>query len=76
MAVDEVTSVYVGGLPYEVSEGMLRDAFEYYGTIVAVKVRNRALFSLPFGSRPCSLGALGSAVGNGRYLVIVLVLEE
>ncbi|KAK3156329.1 hypothetical protein QOZ80_2AG0105780 [Eleusine coracana subsp. coracana] len=40
MAVDEVTSVYVGGLPYEANEDMLRDAFEYYGTIVAVKVIN------------------------------------
>lgn len=39
MAVDEVTSVYVGGLPYEANEDMLRDAFEYYGTIVSVKVR-------------------------------------
>jgi RNA recognition motif-containing protein len=40
MAVDEATSVYVGGLPYEANEDMLRDAFEYYGTIVAVKVIN------------------------------------
>ncbi|KAF8691489.1 hypothetical protein HU200_040635 [Digitaria exilis] len=40
MAVDEVTSVYVGGLPYEANEDMLRDAFEYYGTIVSVKVIN------------------------------------
>jgi RNA recognition motif-containing protein len=38
MAVDEVTSVYVGGLPYEANEHMLRDAFESYGTIVSVKV--------------------------------------
>jgi RNA recognition motif-containing protein len=47
MAVDEVTSVYVGGLPYEASEDMLRDAFEYYGTIVAVKVRPRSLWFSP-----------------------------
>ena len=39
MAVDEVNSVYVGGLPYEANEEMLRDAFGYYGTIVSVKVR-------------------------------------
>jgi hypothetical protein len=60
MAVDEVTSVYVGGLPYEASEDMLRDAFEYYGTIVAVKVRR----PLPFGSFPCSLEVLGMATGS------------
>ena len=39
MAVDEVNSVYVGSLPYEANEEMLRDAFGYYGTIVSVKVR-------------------------------------
>ena len=42
MAVDEVTSVYVGGLPYEANEDMLRNAFEYYGTIVSVKVPPRS----------------------------------
>ncbi|TVU32995.1 hypothetical protein EJB05_24764, partial [Eragrostis curvula] len=47
MSVDEVTSVYVGGLPYEANEGMLRDAFEFYGTIVAVKVRVHAPFFSP-----------------------------
>ncbi|KAL6888875.1 hypothetical protein ACP4OV_009901 [Aristida adscensionis] len=40
MAVDEVTSVYVGGLPYEANEELLRDAFERCGTIVSVKVIN------------------------------------
>lgn len=37
-AVNEETSVYVGGLPYEANEDMLRDAFGRFGTIVSVKV--------------------------------------
>uniref|UniRef100_A0A0E0CHH0 RRM domain-containing protein n=1 Tax=Oryza meridionalis TaxID=40149 RepID=A0A0E0CHH0_9ORYZ len=39
-AVNEETSVYVGGLPYEANEDMLRDAFGRFGTIVSVKVIN------------------------------------
>ena len=54
MAVDEVTSVYVGGLPYEANEDLLRDAFQYYGTIVSVKVRPAPLLPpfLPFWLAP------------------------
>lgn len=65
MAVDEVTSVYVGGLPYEANEDMLRDAFEYYGTIVAVKVRSLPPFSLVPAVLPGGLGH-----GHGSDAVI------
>jgi hypothetical protein len=40
MAVNEETSVYVGGLPYDADEEMLRLYFEPCGTIVSVKVIN------------------------------------
>jgi RNA recognition motif-containing protein len=40
MAVNEETSVYVGGLPYDADEEMLRLYFEPCGTIVSVKVMN------------------------------------
>jgi hypothetical protein len=67
MAVDEVTSVYVGGLPYEANEDMLRDAFEYYGTIVSVKVRPAPHpFSSPSGQlRAYSLEGLRGALISG-----------
>ncbi|EMS59047.1 Protein NAM8 [Triticum urartu] len=38
MAVNEETSVYVGGLPYDADEDMLRSYFGPCGTIVSVKV--------------------------------------
>lgn len=40
MAVNEETSVYVGGLPYDADEEMLRGYFEPCGSIVSVKVIN------------------------------------
>ncbi|CAM0946214.1 unnamed protein product [Alopecurus aequalis] len=40
MAVNEETSVYVGGLPYDADEDMLRGYFEPCGSIVSVKVIN------------------------------------
>lgn len=49
MTIDDESSVYVGGLPYNVSEDSLRDLFAMYGSIVAVKVRFAPLgFSLHF----------------------------
>ncbi|KAG8058454.1 hypothetical protein GUJ93_ZPchr0002g24435 [Zizania palustris] len=40
MSVNEENSVYVGGLPYEANEEMLREAFSRFGTIASVKVIN------------------------------------
>lgn len=40
MTIDDESSVYVGGLPYNVSEDSLRDLFAIYGSIVAVKIIN------------------------------------
>ncbi|XP_062223726.1 uncharacterized protein LOC133922414 isoform X2 [Phragmites australis] len=74
MAVDEVTSVYVGGLPYEADENMLRDAFEYYGTIVAIKVINDhnikgkcygfVTFTHPKAAEHAIAGMDGKKIGN------------
>ncbi|KAJ1278461.1 hypothetical protein BS78_04G081100 [Paspalum vaginatum] len=74
MAVDEVTSVYVGGLPYEANEDMLRDAFEYYGTIVSVKVINDhsvkgkcygfVTFTHPKAAEHAIAGMDGKKIGN------------
>ncbi|CAN6271897.1 unnamed protein product [Urochloa humidicola] len=74
MAVDEVTSVYVGGLPYEANEEMLRDAFGYYGTIVSVKVINDhtvkgkcygfVTFTHPKAAESAIAGMDGKKIGN------------
>ncbi|KXG29765.1 uncharacterized protein DDB_G0284459 isoform X2 [Sorghum bicolor] len=74
MAVDEVNSVYVGGLPYEANEEMLRDAFGYYGTIVSVKVINDhsvkgkcygfVTFTHPRAAEQAIAGMDGKKLGN------------
>lgn len=38
MTVDDESSVYVGGLPYDTTEDSLRKTFSRYGSVVAVKV--------------------------------------
>lgn len=40
MTIDDESSVYVGGLPYNVNDDSLRDLFAIYGSIVAVKIIN------------------------------------
>ncbi|AQK59905.1 RNA-binding (RRM/RBD/RNP motifs) family protein [Zea mays] len=74
MAVDEVNSVYVGSLPYEANEEMLRDAFGYYGTIVSVKVINDhtikgkcygfVTFTHPRAAEQAIAGMDGKKLGN------------
>jgi hypothetical protein len=54
MAVNEETSVYVGGLPYDADEDMLRLYFEPCGSIVSVKVfRPPPPFCFPYPVSPC-----------------------
>ena len=54
MAVNEETSVYVGGLPYDADEDMLRVYFEPCGTIVSVKViHSPPPFCFPYPAPPC-----------------------
>ncbi|KAK3031141.1 hypothetical protein RJ639_035139 [Escallonia herrerae] len=43
MTVDDDNSVYVGGLSYDATEDSLREAFSYYGSIVAVKSAVQAI---------------------------------
>lgn len=38
MTIDDESSVYVGGLPYNATEDSLRRVFDVYGAVVAVKV--------------------------------------
>ncbi|XP_043699615.1 serine/threonine-protein kinase fray2 [Telopea speciosissima] len=40
MTIDDENSIYVGGLPYDSTEETLREAFHYYGSIVAIKIIN------------------------------------
>ncbi|XP_042496412.1 serine/threonine-protein kinase fray2-like isoform X1 [Macadamia integrifolia] len=40
MTIDDENSIYVGGLPYDSTEETLREAFHYYGSVVAVKIIN------------------------------------
>lgn len=38
MTVDDHSSIYVGGLPYDITEDGLRRVFYVYGAVVAIKV--------------------------------------
>ncbi|KAH7365622.1 hypothetical protein KP509_18G038200 [Ceratopteris richardii] len=38
MTMDDESSVYVGGLSFDTTEDILRDRFEEFGTVVAVKI--------------------------------------
>ncbi|EPS69711.1 hypothetical protein M569_05055, partial [Genlisea aurea] len=40
MTIDDNSSIYVGGLPYEVTEESLRRVFYVYGAVLAVKIIN------------------------------------
>ncbi|XP_022143227.1 U1 small nuclear ribonucleoprotein 70 kDa [Momordica charantia] len=40
MTVDDDSSIYVGGLPYDATEDSLRRIFDLYGAVVAVKIIN------------------------------------
>ena len=53
MAVNEETSVYVGGLPYDADEAMLRGYFEPCGSIVSVKVFHPPNPTFVSHSAPC-----------------------
>lgn len=39
MTIDDESSIYVGGLPYDATEDSVRRVFDSYGEVVAVKVR-------------------------------------
>ncbi|GMI81235.1 hypothetical protein like AT5G19960 [Hibiscus trionum] len=40
MTIDDESSVYVGGLPYDATESSIRHVFSVYGSVVAVKIVN------------------------------------
>ncbi|KAL8497985.1 hypothetical protein ACS0TY_021365 [Phlomoides rotata] len=40
MTLDDNSSIYVGGLPYDISEEALRRVFYVYGSIIAIKIIN------------------------------------
>ncbi|XP_073151235.1 uncharacterized protein [Henckelia pumila] len=40
MTIDDDSSIYVGGLPYDIDEEALRKAFYIFGAVVAVKIIN------------------------------------
>ncbi|PIN04159.1 putative splicing factor, SR protein superfamily [Handroanthus impetiginosus] len=40
MTIDDNSSIYVGGLPYDISEESLRRVFYIYGAVLAVKIIN------------------------------------
>ncbi|XP_048441671.1 zinc finger CCCH domain-containing protein 25-like isoform X2 [Pyrus x bretschneideri] len=42
MTIDDESSVYVGGLPYDATEETVRRVFELYGNVIAVKIINDA----------------------------------
>ncbi|KAF5482100.1 hypothetical protein F2P56_002693 [Juglans regia] len=40
MTIDDESSIYVGGLPYDATEESIRRVFDLYGSVVAVKIIN------------------------------------
>ncbi|XP_015898165.3 uncharacterized protein LOC107431702 [Ziziphus jujuba] len=40
MTIDDESSIYVGGLPYDATEDSVRRVFDLYGAVVAVKIIN------------------------------------
>lgn len=44
MTIDDESSVYVGGLPYDATEDRVRRVFELYGSVIAVKVTSATSF--------------------------------
>ncbi|GLT72998.1 hypothetical protein SLA2020_448880 [Shorea laevis] len=40
MTIDDESSIYVGGLPYDATENSVRRVFDSYGDVVAVKIIN------------------------------------
>lgn len=46
MTIDDESSIYVGGLPYDATENSVRRVFDSYGDVVAVKVKTHKLMSL------------------------------
>ncbi|KAI5680643.1 hypothetical protein M9H77_01870 [Catharanthus roseus] len=40
MTIDDDSSIYVGGLPYDATEESVRKVFDIYGAVVAVKIIN------------------------------------
>ncbi|XP_011078319.1 glycine-rich RNA-binding protein RZ1B [Sesamum indicum] len=40
MTIDDNSSIYVGGLPYDITEENLRRVFDIYGAVLAVKIIN------------------------------------
>ncbi|CAN6681116.1 unnamed protein product [Malus baccata var. baccata] len=42
MTIDDESSIYIGGLPYDATEETVRRVFELYGNVIAVKIINDA----------------------------------
>lgn len=38
MTIDDDSSIYVGGIPYDCTDEVLRHTFEIYGSVVDIKV--------------------------------------
>ncbi|XP_076924649.1 uncharacterized protein LOC143587164 isoform X2 [Bidens hawaiensis] len=49
MTIDDDNSVYVGNLPYDSTENTLRNAFDIYGQVIAVKIINGGVGGKCFG---------------------------
>ncbi|KAL0315640.1 UNVERIFIED_CONTAM: hypothetical protein Sradi_5442200 [Sesamum radiatum] len=45
MTIDDNSSIYVGGLPYDITEENLRRVFDIYGAVLAVKVFSPLIFT-------------------------------
>ena len=41
MTIDDESSIYVGGLPYDATKDSIHRVFELYGAILDVKVKHR-----------------------------------
>ncbi|XP_056861289.1 uncharacterized protein LOC130509399 isoform X2 [Raphanus sativus] len=74
MTMDDANSVYVGGLPYDVTEEAIRRVFSTYGTVVYIKivndrsVRGKCYGFVTFPNRRCADDAIqdmdGKSIGG------------
>ncbi|XVF34748.1 hypothetical protein REPUB_Repub18cG0085800 [Reevesia pubescens] len=58
MTIDDESSVYVGGLPYDATESSIRRLFSLYGAVVAVKS------ALGFSEKSKNVDVFGSQIVN------------
>ncbi|KAF3442709.1 hypothetical protein FNV43_RR16626 [Rhamnella rubrinervis] len=72
MTIDDESSIYVGGLPYDSTEDSVRRVFDLYGAVVAVKIindhgtRGKCYGFVTFTNPRSAIDAINDMDGRGR----------